>query len=185
MMRAHIVWTPVWPGPCRTWAAKFISQNKWRCDGIHGSDDLLQDAYLTFNRIAERYPRVVERAHFMAQFKTAMHNEMHDRARYTQRKRAIHDSTPADASDLNDQRIGETTNAGYLRALIEEAPEELQLALTLIEQNPTLLRSPPHRRRQPRNNLNMKLRHLLGFDKMRLDVHRTYDFVGALKALLT
>src|SRR5581483_7732775 len=86
-VRTPIVWEAEWEGPIQNWARKFISKNLWRCDPTQDADDLLQEAYLTFHRVKATYPRVIEPAHFMALFKTAMNNQMHDRASAVKRKR--------------------------------------------------------------------------------------------------
>jgi len=174
--RIRVCWSPKWDGPIKAWSQKFINQNLWRVDRIHDADDLIQDAYLTFVKVQEAYPRVVEPGHFMALFKTAMTNRMHDRARYVMLKRTIHDDTPYDVSEMFDGRIGEVTNQGYLNALLTEAPNELRAALALLASNPGALRS----NEGPRENLNQKLRRLLGIDKMVLK----YDFVAELLTLL-
>jgi hypothetical protein len=129
---------------------------------------------LLFLKIADHYPRVVEPQHFMALFKTAMNNKMHDHARYMRRKRLIHVETHEDVLELGSRRIGEVTNAGYLNAMLAEAPQELKLALVLLETQPEALRE----KRGIRENLNMKLRRILG-------VGTDFDFAGTLRSLLT
>lgn len=155
--RAKLQWTPVWEGPTKQWALGFIRKNKWRCDPINSIDDLLQDSYLTFLKISTKYPRVIGQAHFMTLFRTAMRNEMHDRARYMRRKRERHLDTSIDAFDLGD-RIGELSHNGYLAVLLDQAPAEVRAALTAIGQNSPAL----HRINGHRENLNMKLSRVTG-----------------------
>lgn len=172
--RVRLSWCAKWEGNIENWAKKFIKKNKWRCDPIHEFNDLLQDCYLIFIKISERYPRVVEQAHFMALFKRAVSNQMHDHARYMRRKRLVCTITTADPVDQAVRLPGEVTNSGYLNALLAEAPEELRLALAIIETEPETL---CEREGRLRSNLNMKLRRLLGIED--------FDFAGAFKALLT
>ena len=184
-VRATLAWSPRWEGPdyrvanpppeyaTKQWALGFIKKNLWRCDHIHDFYDLLQDAYLTFLKIATKYPRVMGQAHFMTLYRAAVSNEMHDRARYVRRKREQHLDTSVDAGDLCVGRISELSNEGYLRTLIEQAPEELKLALLCIGQNPKAL----HRVNGHRENLNMKLRRVLGYDS-------TVDIIGGIRRLL-
>jgi hypothetical protein len=171
-MRALLAWSPCWEGPTEEWAKRFLWKNRWRCDRIHDTDDLLQDAYLTFLRVANRYPRVMGQGPFMALFRTAMTNEMHDRARYMRRKREQHQDTSVDAGEITG-RIGDLANEGYLSLLIETAPQELQLALLCIIQNPPELACLPNRH----ENLNMRLRRVLGYDS-------NVDLTGELRSLL-
>jgi DNA-directed RNA polymerase specialized sigma24 family protein len=171
--RVRLRWVPQWDEKVRGWAIKFITQNQWRCDKIHEFDDLVQDAYLLFLKIAERYPKVNQPQHFMALFKRALANQIHDHARYMRRKRIIHQDTHKDAIELYSD-VGEENNQGYLNALIAEAPSELRLALTIIETEPEKLRNVTSRHSE---NLNMKLRRILG-------IKGKFDFATALKTLI-
>lgn len=171
-IRARLAWQPCWEGPTKAWALGFISRNTWRCDRIHDVDDLLQDAYLTYLKVAARYPRVRGQAHFMTLFRRAVHNEMHDRARYMKRKRELNEDTSVDACELPG-RIGEVSNDGYIAVLLEQAPENLRAALICIAQNPPSL----YQATEYRENLNMRLRRVLGYD------HKA-DICGAIRELL-
>src|SRR6266704_173488 len=117
-VRIKLNFTAEWSPIIRNWAAKHIRDNQWRADSIHGFDDLMQDAYLLFVKVSERYPRVMEPRHFMALYKTSLRNSMHDHARYMQRKRVLHEDTSEDVSDLYADRIGDLTNGGYISSLL-------------------------------------------------------------------
>lgn len=173
-VRTRLRWVPEWEGPTQIWTTSFIKKNQWRCDRIHELKDLEQDAYLIFIKIAERYPRVSEQKHFMALYRSALSNHIHDMSRYMRRKRLVHEETHQEATELCVAQPGEVTNAGYLNALLNEAPEELKLALVLMETEPEKLRV---KLRGQRENLNMKLRRILGVE--------AFDFTGALKSLLS
>lgn len=171
-VRATLSWQPSWEGTAKSWAIGFISKNRWRCDRIHEFDDLLQDAYLTFLRICNKYPRVVGPAHFMTLYRMAMNNEMHDRARYVKRKREIHEDTSVDPTELGDRRIGEVTNGGFVSVVIANAPEPIKQALSCLIENPPEL----HQATGYRENLNMKLCRVLGYQRT--------DLMGGLRSLL-
>lgn len=171
-VRAKLIWSPEWDGIIKGAAINFIRENKWRCDPIHSRDDLEQDAYIIFLKICDRYPLVVEAKHFMSLFKSALRNWMHDHARYTKRKRVVHAETIKDVSELYLERIGEVTNNGYLGALLAEAPDELKAALKILEENPKSLW---RNSLGPRENLNMRLRRVLGLED------GVFDFVGELQ----
>jgi hypothetical protein len=172
--RVKLRFTPEWSPIIKNWAAKFVRDNQWRADSIHGFDDLMQDAYLLFVKVSERYPRVMDPKHFMALYKTTLRNNMHDHARYMQRKRVLHEDTSEDVSDLYADRVGELTNGGYISSLLSKAPLDLKRALDLLTQNPPCLNDAPSKRR--RENLNMKIRRVLNSD---------IKFDTALKSLLT
>lgn len=173
--RRAIIWTPQWEGPVEKWARSYIWANRWRCDSIHDPDDLLQDAYLIFIKVSKAYPKVIEAAHFMALFKTALRNQITDQARYVQRKRISHVEIGLDTSELY-SIVGDLTNAGHLLAALAEAPEEVRMALDILEKRPKALRRTSKRRH--RDNMNTKLRRLAG-------IKNGFDVMGTLKQLLT
>ena len=171
-VRARLAWAPVWDGKVQKWASYFIRKNQWRCDSVYEFDDLMQEAYLIYLRICDKYPKVIEPAHFLALFKRAMCNQIHDFSRVARKKRIVIQDTTKDVSELFVNRVGEITNPGYMNILLSEAPEELQIALALIEQNPKELYA-----KQPRReNLNQRLRRVLGIKDL--------DFIGEIQNLL-
>lgn len=130
--RERVVWSPVWNKDYECWSAKFIKENMWRCDHRLSFQDLMQEAWLIFNHIAQSYPRVIEEKLFMALFKRASINKMHDRSCHKNRRKDSEVRTSKDVSEFFVGRIGEVTNAGYLAAILAEAPEELKLAIKLF-----------------------------------------------------
>jgi DNA-directed RNA polymerase specialized sigma24 family protein len=88
--RFRLSWVPSWEGVIEGWSRKFIRLHQWRCDSIHTPDDLIQDAYLIYLKVYERYPRIYDPPHFMALFQRAMWNNLNDHSRYARRKRLIH-----------------------------------------------------------------------------------------------
>ncbi len=171
-VRVTLIWSPCWEGPTKEWTIGFIRKNRWRCDRIHTEDDLVQDAYLLYLKIEAYYPRVMTQGAFMALYRTAFGNIIHDHSRYMRRKREQHQDTSVDAGEITG-RIGDLANEGYLSLLIETAPQELQLALLCIIQNPPELACLPN----CHENLNMRLRRVLGYDS-------TVDLTGGLRSLL-
>lgn len=132
MAREARAWTPVWDGSIEGWTKNFIREHIWRCDSIHTFDDLMQDARLTFLRVKTTYPRVVEAKHFMSLYKTAMSNEMADKAR-ARWKRDAEVPMDDDTRLVVERLVGEWSNDGYLKALINELPEELKLVLAAFD----------------------------------------------------
>lgn len=170
--RVRLCWIAQWEGPIEKWAKSYIWQNLWRCDAVHGTEDLLQDSFLIFLKLAERYPRVVDPPHFMSLFKRSITNMIHDHARRMVKKKRVFDLSYDE--ELAHSIIGEPTNGGYLSALLAEAPEELKLALAIMDEKPEVVRANgPYR-----ENLNMRLRRAL-------DNGTEFDFVGSLRTLLS
>ena len=160
-VRERIIWSPVWGKEYEGYAANFYRANSWRCDHINELKDLMQDAYIIFARVKSSYPRVIEPKNFMALYKRALANNTHDKASYKRRKDAAEVYLSSDVSDFFAGRIGETTNGGYLSALIDEWPEELKLVLHKLAQGlPTEKVEPRKRGLQPRESLTMQLRRL-------------------------
>lgn len=169
--RVRLSWSPKWEGHIRGWATNFIRKNQWRCDRLHDFDDLLQDAYLVFLKIQERYPRVVHPPHFMALYKRALSNQFHDMSRLRRKLRTAFVDTCAETALEHHTEAPDT----YLEAIIAEAPEAAKLAIKLIMDRPDLLRQETTSLRE---NLNMKLRRILG-------VGEEFDFAGSIRNLLT
>jgi hypothetical protein len=165
--REQAGWRPVWDSGVKGWASKFIQKNKWRCDGVHDYDDLMQDAYLTFMKVVAAYPRVVEPKHFMALYKTAMTHEMTDRSRYKRRKDEVTIDVEVDEYALN--LIGDLPNQGYLNALLSELPPELKQMLSAFTDDEVLAKLQAEKRtpRRPyrvKENLNRQIKRLVGID---------------------
>lgn len=108
----------------------------------------------------------------MGLYKVALSNWFHDRASYMKRHGQAVD-VGIDPLELCMGQTGELRHAGMLNLLLEEAPQELRLALALLAENPEALRSEITPKGE-RENLNMKLRRILGLSA-------AFD----LKALLT
>lgn len=186
--RETLDWQPSFDGALYGWTVNFINQNRWRCDSIHTFADLLQDAYLTFRRICDSYPRVIDKRHFFSLYRRAMVNEMHDKARYKKRKNeANHITTELDVAEMYANTVGEASNAGYLIALVEELPAELKLVVQAFG-DAEKLEQMRHPRPQTqfellagldnlRENFNMKMRRILGIDS-------DTDLAGQLKSYL-
>ncbi len=180
-VRLHIVWRAEWDGVFEGWTAKFIRRNKWRCDSIDEFDDLMQDAKVIFSRLRHKYPKVVEPKHFMSLYQISIRNYFHDKSRYVRRKRAagIVDATYEDASrtvSYFDRRMSDLTNPGYMKALIEEMPDELKLVLS------TLTHTTRRRLRikQPKSKLPLRQRESLNKRLCRTLNLTTTDPVGDL-----
>lgn len=176
------VWKPTWSPEIRGWARNYIVQNRWRCEQVHGIDDLMQDAYVVFLKVCDAYPRVVEPQHFMSLFKTSLRNMLFDKAREYERKlHLVDESCSPDDEDFNIDRVPEKVlNEGMLNALLENGPPELRLLYRSMQDDTFLarLREPQREKRgQPRLNIDQRLSSLLGIGR--------YHFRDALKQLLT
>lgn len=155
--RERIVWHPEWSEEYASWSRSFIHRNKWRCDPVNGPDDLLQEAYLLFRYVAATYPRVIDPAFFMALFKRAMNNKMHDRScHYSRRKGTVEAPISTDVYEVFAGRMGEVTNCGFLAAALSEAPEELKLVLAMLAEGKLDAPAPVRGTLQPREHISTR-----------------------------
>jgi len=180
--RVTLDWVPTWDwkpahakdfSPHR-WAIIIAKKDGWRCDRIYNEQDLIQESYLVFMRIVAKYPRVSCATDFMKLYKTSLANWYHDRAAYMKRKNTQHIDIGIDPTELLSQ-VTECHPNG-INILLGEAPQELRLALNLLTDHPELVivDNPIAGHRE---NLNMKLRRILGLDEK-------FDLRAALTDLL-
>src|ERR1700719_4157641 len=171
------------------WAAKFITKNRWRYESIYEFNDLMNDAYLIFRHVKASYPLITEPSHLMALFKTAMVNDLIDKAKYKSRKYAAEISYEEVYHNNYDQdmkiidTLGENNNEGLLRVILSELPPEVRMALDAFndEEKLAILRK---KKKQPR------LAIIAGFPKKRetindtlckiIGLHKSIDLVGLL-----
>jgi hypothetical protein len=68
--------------PARGWMINYARKNFWRVSSWYEMADLIQDGYLTYYRIADRYREAItSRAHMMSLFKVSFINHVHDLAK--------------------------------------------------------------------------------------------------------
>jgi len=163
------VWKPKWEPEIKGWAFKYIQKNKWRYEHINDIDDLMQDAYLVFLKVADAYPRVVDAPHFMSLYKTSLRNMLTDKAREYERKLGLIDENtafdPLEPESFRD--LGSDMNEGPVFALLRNGPPELRMFLDLINDDEKLseLRKPQRTRRgEPRLNFDQRISKLLGIE---------------------
>lgn len=135
-MTATVV-QPTWGRSfCAGWAANFARKNLWRCEAVHDFDDLMQEAYLVFDRLRSRYPNA-QAAQFTALFQQSFRNRVYDLAR---RKRIteqvmVTEIPPKPGSEsrgamMPSEACSEVIGCdgdGYLNLLAKEIPEALIL----------------------------------------------------------
>lgn len=144
------------------WLIKTARQNLWRT-GLD-FDDLLQEGAMCWQIILHKYPKVKQRSHLMALFKTTYINRLH-KLSYVKTRRGeevplevgVHD--PADpASDLFQ--------------FIMETPPMLRQALLTLLARPELPRSSPTKPGQRRRTTNEWLCEVAGLDPAAHNLHK-------------
>lgn len=148
MERKEIKFTPKWEGPIEGWATKYANKSVWRVRPEHDFDDLMQDAYIYFLTVKERYPRVVDPPHFMRLFQTCFINHINDLAsRRTRRVDVAATSCSAPDADILELAVAKYGNLDEveLELLIQDAPAEIQELIRTVQNGD---RKPPLRRKK-------------------------------------
>lgn len=82
----------------RRWLIKYAYKNLWRVAQSHDLDDLVQDGYLMFYIVWNKYPHVRDIPHLMRLFQVTFINHVHDLSKHQSRMANIIDY----AVDLHD-----------------------------------------------------------------------------------
>jgi len=133
------IWEPTWSPEIVGWSVNFYNRNKWRfdskdrCDPVMTVDDLMQEAYIIFERVRASYPRVIDPRHFMALYKTSIQNDMTDRSRLERKRDATIEDLGEDASSALAGRMDD--ESGYLAVLLSEMPREVQLLIAGMQRD--------------------------------------------------
>jgi hypothetical protein len=123
----------------------------------------MQEGYLVFLKVIDRYPKVVEPPHFMALYKTVFRNLFWD---LTRKNRDKNQAVEQGASII----LGLDLESEFpTEVLLTEAPVELRLMLSIFEDEELLaaLRRPQRtdaNSLEPRKGLNARICELLGLD---------------------
>lgn len=151
----------------RGWVFNTIQKNYWRVAGYYEFEDLIQDSFIVWRRVADRYPDV-ELKQRMALFKTSFNNHIHDLSK----KRTAFVTRYTSEADMN-------VTVDFLRDGTDGS-QDPNVNL-IIQQLPTKLRrmlerlyteAPPHRRRLDgtRETTNERLCRLAKLDPKLRDV---------------
>lgn len=90
MQRVSVaVYRPVWEGAIEDHARKQARRHEWRVAPQWGYDDLIQEAFLLFCKLSDRYVRVNNAKHFMRLFSTAFSRMITDLSRTRTKHREI------------------------------------------------------------------------------------------------
>ena len=167
----------------RGWTFNTIKQNYWRVAHYYEFEDLVQDSFIVWKRIVDRYPDVTDAKHRMALYKTAFRNHIHDlskkRTAYVSACLLEADSDTPLAALREDADGSQDPNVGLLFA---QLPGKLQ---TLLKRLCDERRRYPNRLRLDgtRETINERLCRLAGLDPASRNVQdaiQTYLYGGRL-----
>ncbi len=80
LLRVRPQFSPRWEGPVFGFAKKFCLSHQWRTRPEYTCDDLMQEAWLLFNTIKDKYPEINRAKHFMGMFKVCLNNRVNQLA---------------------------------------------------------------------------------------------------------
>lgn len=163
-------YVPRWEGPVEGYATNQVTRALWRVARTHDRDDLMQEARIVFWRCSRAYPVLDTPEHFMALYKTALRNRVHELANKNTR-------TPATASNdewqesgnlAKREQPGDLDNDGYIATLVRQAPREVAMVLSLFLNAPAELLEIAEqswsngRRGSEKRDVNAMIRRFLG-----------------------
>lgn len=134
-------YTPVWKD-FEGYCVYFLKANFWRVSSHMEYEDCLQESQLLFFKLKSRYGNVDTQKHFMGLYGNSLTNRFNDLASKVTKHRAevSEDSCSLAHSDhiASDEDfevtalIGDFDNDGMLAIMIEQAPSEIKLVLSLF-----------------------------------------------------
>jgi DNA-directed RNA polymerase specialized sigma24 family protein len=113
-MRERIDYTPDWEGAVLGYAVNYLSRHAWRVTPQMDLDDLLQEAYILFAELIERYDYENPR-HFMGMWRRCLHNWFVNLAQARTRHREV--------ALRSDVMLSSTCNNGYFLHDFESADD--------------------------------------------------------------
>lgn len=126
-------------GPIEGYVVNHMAKNYWRVERSMSQLEVLQEAWLIFNKCSNHYAdTVTEPQHFMALFKTAWERRFTTLTLIdTKHRHASINTDDGDAVDV--ETPGDLDNDGYLRVMISQAPREVSMVLSLFLNAPVEL----------------------------------------------
>lgn len=131
-----MTYKPAWKGPIEGYVVNFISRELWKVQATMERGDLIQEAWLVFDRVEKKYPGV-DAPHFMALFKTAWSRHFTDLANADTKQRTAMVPITARKDDEGQdmairEPVGDLENDGVLATLLRQAPREVLTVLQLF-----------------------------------------------------
>lgn len=124
---------PCYDGPIAGWVMNHVQANLWRVSRVRQREDLMQDAYEVFLRVAKKYPNEDTPQHFMSLFQRSWINHVHDLSNANTRQRAeVGFSRTGSEEAYEWEPSGDTNNDGELAVMLRQAPSEIKMVLSLF-----------------------------------------------------
>lgn len=110
--------------------------------GIMEYEDLMQEAYVVFLKVQQKYPDVEKGAHFMCLFKTAWNNHFTDFTYLDTKHRVLirdSDMVTEEETSFIGALPGDLSHSGMLMTAIRQAPSEVQSVVSIFLHAPAEL----------------------------------------------
>lgn len=119
----------VWKGPIEGYTVNFINKNLWRFQPDYEFLELVNESYLVFSKVRRNYANITTNPKwFMALYKTALHNRMHDISKSINRNLSY--------TDEELLLTAKVEHSDYLELLVSQAPDEVASVLSLFLKAP-------------------------------------------------
>lgn len=148
------------------WIKRYARKNYWRVAAWYDLDDLVQDGFMKYCVVAQRYAHIQEPRHLMSLFMRAFHNHIISLARSHRKEPELCEASlcGARSNPYFFENIAGTVPAdGPLAIMIEKAPKEIREILKLFttDEGAEKLKLPRRRRiGNRRESMNHYLRRL-------------------------
>ena len=132
---------PSYVGPIQGWTVNFCHANLWRVASTQEWDDLMQESFLVYLRVKNRYTEIETPQHFMALYKRAWIHHFTDLAYKDSHQRHVvsENSLTPEGEESSFEAIGELHHDGDLAIMLKQAPNEILMVLNLFLNAPTEL----------------------------------------------
>jgi len=127
-------------GMVEWYSRKYIKANLWRIKRRHEFEDAMQESFLVYTRVSEKYGETaVNEAHFMSLYKASLHNWLINEVKKCMR--STNNSCMSDLSDsvLDIDRLIDSSanvNLGEIERKFSRASSELQRVLRILFESP-------------------------------------------------
>ena len=178
----------------RGWLIKTARKNLWRVVPIYDLDDLIQEGYLWYAYIINRYPDAVEPEHIMSLFKLCFSQQIHEIANKRTRRSPescfsdifnSEDASPSEMAEILLESLRDDGSHMDFSLRLSRAPDYVLDALKLFTEPESLEKlrsvrvfSKRAKKRPRRETTNERLCRLTGYDP------KSTNIVGMMKYYL-
>lgn len=164
------MYNPKWEGPIEGFSRNFARLQLYKLQPIGFEfDDIVQEAYIVFDKCKTTYPDLDTAKHFMSLYKIALRRRLFD-IWYPKRNEQFL------LTELDNfvEEFKDVEREGFFRVLLSEAPKEIKEVLSLLFRAPDevleLLGLSQKRKGRSIESSNRKLCALFGYDYRKVNV---------------